>query len=41
MTFGHTDDVPNTVDSEAKPTPEASTVLHESKALGIVKLKML
>ncbi|MGY8767056.1 MAG: hypothetical protein ACKVH8_01330 [Pirellulales bacterium] len=27
MAFGHTDDVPKTVDPEASPTPESSAVL--------------
>ncbi|MGY8768996.1 MAG: hypothetical protein ACKVH8_11300 [Pirellulales bacterium] len=27
MAYGHTDDVPKTVDLEAKPTPESSAVL--------------
>ncbi|MGY8768400.1 MAG: hypothetical protein ACKVH8_08240 [Pirellulales bacterium] len=27
MAFGHTDDVPNAVDSEAQPTPDSSAVL--------------
>ncbi|PHS00793.1 MAG: hypothetical protein COA78_23535 [Blastopirellula sp.] len=29
MAYGHTDDVPNTVDLEAQPTPESSAVLPE------------
>ncbi|MGY8767818.1 MAG: hypothetical protein ACKVH8_05205 [Pirellulales bacterium] len=33
MAFGHTDDVPNTFDPEAKPTPESSAVLHNVKVL--------
>ncbi|MGY8770078.1 MAG: hypothetical protein ACKVH8_16800 [Pirellulales bacterium] len=41
MAFGHTDDVPNTVDLEAQPTPESSAVLPSIKAFGTVKLKML
>ncbi|MGY8768344.1 MAG: hypothetical protein ACKVH8_07950 [Pirellulales bacterium] len=41
MAYGHTDDVPNTFDSDAKPTPESSAVLHDAKTFGTVRLKML
>ncbi|PHR95416.1 MAG: hypothetical protein COA78_30200 [Blastopirellula sp.] len=31
MTYVHTDDVPNTFDPKAQPTPESSAVLHDMK----------
>ncbi|MGY8767688.1 MAG: hypothetical protein ACKVH8_04530 [Pirellulales bacterium] len=38
MAFGHTDDVPNKFDPEAKPTPESSAVLHDIISFGTVVL---
>ncbi|MGY8768066.1 MAG: hypothetical protein ACKVH8_06520 [Pirellulales bacterium] len=40
MAFGHTDDVPNSFDLEAQPTPESSAVLHdEIESLATLKLQ--
>jgi hypothetical protein len=33
MAYGHTDDVPNTFDLEAEPTPETSSVPPDFKVL--------
>ncbi|MGY8770759.1 MAG: hypothetical protein ACKVH8_20305 [Pirellulales bacterium] len=41
MACGHTDDVLNTFDPEAQPTPESWTVLHDINMFGTVKLIML